>query len=103
MNNHTNDPLNVGRRELLKAGAGLATAAAILMTPRERALAQAQADQARLDRIAGCTWPIRQLFKTRGGAGRGNAPLSLRSGAVAPVAANAPSTPATRDRTTTAE
>jgi sugar phosphate isomerase/epimerase len=103
MKDHTNETLNVGRRELLKAGAGLATAAAILMTPRERALAQGQAEKARLERIAGCTWPIRQLFKTRGGGGRGNAPLSLRSGAVAPPAPNAPSTPANRDRTTTAE
>ena len=40
-------------------------------------------ERARLERIAGCTWPIRQLFKTRAGSGRGNAPLSLRAGAVA--------------------
>ena len=54
----------VGRREFLKtAGAGIAAAGA--MTAPEPAAAQALAEKARFDRIASCTWPIRQLFKTR--------------------------------------
>jgi sugar phosphate isomerase/epimerase len=102
MNDHDNDASKVHRRTFLKtAGAGL-TAAGLLMTDRERALAQGAADKARLDRIASCTWPIRQLFKTRGGGGRGNAPLSLRAGSVA-QSPGAPSTPTNRDRTTTAD
>jgi hypothetical protein len=63
----------LGRRDFLKtAGAGL-TAAGVLMTPRDRALAQAALEKARLDRIASCTWPIRSLFRTRQQAGRGGA------------------------------
>lgn len=58
------------RRDFFKtAGAGF-TAATVMMTPREQALAQAAAEKARLDRIAGCSWPIRSLFKTRQQAGR---------------------------------
>src|SRR5687767_14899976 len=103
MSEHRNDAATLGRRDFLKtAGAGL-TAPALLLTGAEPALAQGAADKARYERIASCTWPIRQLFKTRGGAGRGNAPLSLRSGAVAAPAPGAPSTPANRDRTTTAD
>jgi sugar phosphate isomerase/epimerase len=61
------------RRDFLKAtGAGL-TAAAVALTPREQALAQAAAEKGRLDRIAGCSWPIRSLFKTRQQPGRGGA------------------------------
>jgi sugar phosphate isomerase/epimerase len=66
------------RRDFLKTtGAGI-TAAAVVMTPREQALAQSAAEKARLDRIAGCSWPIRSLFKTRppAGAGQGNAPAA---------------------------
>jgi sugar phosphate isomerase/epimerase len=59
------------RRDFLKsAGAGL-TAAGVMLTPRERALAQAQAEKNRLDRIAGCSYPIRSIFKNRAGGGRG--------------------------------
>jgi sugar phosphate isomerase/epimerase len=103
MNENTNDTSAVGRRDFFKvAGAGV-TAAAALLTPQERAVAQGLEEKARLERIAGCTWPIRQLFKTRAGAGRGNAPLSLRAGAVAAPSPGAPTTPANRDRTTAVE
>jgi sugar phosphate isomerase/epimerase len=103
MSEHRIDASKVRRRDFLKtAGAGL-TASGLLMTDPERARAQGAADKARHERIASCTWPIRQLFKTRGGGGRGNAPLSLRAGAVAPPSAGAPSTPANRDRTTMAD
>ena len=73
MSTQEHDAHTLGRRDFLKAAsAGLATAGA-LMTPREQALAQAAAEKARLDRLAGCTWPIRPLFKTRQQAGRGGA------------------------------
>src|SRR6478736_8159591 len=63
------------RREFLQtAGAGI-TAATVMMTPREQALAQSAAEKNRLDRIAGCSWPIRSLFKNRPQTGRaGGAP-----------------------------
>src|SRR5687768_7958123 len=75
----------MNRRDFLKtAGAGVAAASLRepltsfaasagepgMMTEREAALAQAAAEKARLDRIAGCSWPIRSLFKTRN-TGRG--------------------------------
>ncbi len=107
------------RRDFLKtAGAGI-TAATVMMTPRERALAQALEEKTRLDRMAGCSWPIRSLFKTRsraagGGGGRGAAGAGRTGGAGAvagratasapPAAAQgAPAVPANRDRTPTAE
>ncbi|NQW04809.1 MAG: twin-arginine translocation signal domain-containing protein [Acidobacteria bacterium] len=59
------------RRDFLKtAGAGI-TAATVMMTPRERVLAQVMEAKTRLDRMAGCSWPIRSLFKTRPRTGRG--------------------------------
>jgi hypothetical protein len=86
----------VGRREFLQAaGAGIAAAGA--MTARQRAAAQTLAEKARFERIASCTWPIRQLFKTRPQPGFSSAP------AAAPAAASAPGIPANRDRTTTDE
>jgi sugar phosphate isomerase/epimerase len=102
MNEHKNDSAKVDRRDFLKAaGAGLATAG-VLMPPRERAIAQGVAEKARLDRIAGCTWPIRQLFKTRQvGAGGGGAAAGSRGGA--PASQGVAAVPANRDRTTTAE
>jgi len=83
----------VGRREFLKtAGAGIAAAGA--MTAPEPAAAQALAEKARFERIASCTWPIRQLFKTRPpAAAAGGAPASAAPAAI----------PVNRDRTTTAE
>jgi sugar phosphate isomerase/epimerase len=102
MNEHRNDSAKVDRRDFLKAaGAGLATAG-VLMPPRERAIAQGVAEKARLERIAGCTWPIRQLFKTRQvGAGGGGAAAGSRGGA--PASQGVAAVPANRDRTTTAE
>jgi sugar phosphate isomerase/epimerase len=115
---------HVDRRRFLQAAtAGLATAGALL-TPRERALAQGLAEKARFERMAGCTWPIRSLFKTRqnpnrgGGAGgrTGGAPPAAppaaatgRATATGPEGAQAspgvaiPGIPANRDQTTTAQ
>lgn len=104
------------RRDFLKTtGAGI-TAAAVVMTPREAAAAQAAAEKARLERLAGCSWPIRSLFKTRqnpnpgGGPGAGAGGNAGGAGA-APAqpppaqqpAAAGPPIAANRDRTTTAE
>jgi sugar phosphate isomerase/epimerase len=87
------------RRDFLKtAGAGV-TAATVMLTPRERALAQSASEKARLDRIAGCSWPIRSLFKTRGAQGRGGGGATLP--APAPAAAPPPVTPAAPAQTTT--
>jgi sugar phosphate isomerase/epimerase len=111
MSDRTRDPRPPDRRDFFRAaGAGL-TAAAVLMGPRERALAQSLAEQARFERIASCTWPIRSLFRTRqqaagaaGGRGRGAGTAGGGRGqAQAPDAANIPAVPADRDRTTTAE
>jgi sugar phosphate isomerase/epimerase len=72
MTDETRTDATVDRRGFLKtAGAGLTAATAMLTAP-ERAMAQIATDKARLDRLASCTWPIRQIFKSRaGGAGRG--------------------------------
>jgi sugar phosphate isomerase/epimerase len=87
MNEQDNN--GVDRRRFFKtAGAGL-TAAGLMLTPRERALAQAQAEKNRLDRIAGCSYPIRYIFKSRAGSGRG-----AGAGAVAGRGAAAPGQPA---------
>jgi sugar phosphate isomerase/epimerase len=103
MNEHKNDRSKVDRREFFKAaGAGLATAG-VLMTQRERAVAQGLADKARLERLAGCTWPIRQLFKTRQAGGGGGGAAGGRGAVGAPASQGAAAVPATRDRTTTAE
>jgi sugar phosphate isomerase/epimerase len=74
------DRNGVDRREFFKtAGAGL-TAATLIMTPREAALAQAQAEKNRLDRIAACSYPIRYIFKNRAGGGRGAGGGAARGG-----------------------
>jgi sugar phosphate isomerase/epimerase len=101
------------RRAFLKTASAGVTAATVMLTPRERALAQSAAEQARLDRIAGCSWPIRSLFKTRPAQGRGGgaapAPPATQSVPPAPAPSPQPQTaagpaiPADRDRTTTAQ
>jgi sugar phosphate isomerase/epimerase len=74
------DRNGVDRREFFKtAGAGL-TAATLIMTPREAALAQAQAEKNRLDRIAACSYPIRYIFKNRAGGARGAGGGAARGG-----------------------
>ncbi len=89
------------RRDFLKsAGAGL-TAAGVMLTPRERALAQAQAEKNRLDRIAGCSYPIRYIFKSRAGGGRGAGAGAVRGAAAPaqPAAASQPAAPAAEPAT----
>lgn len=115
--NQREDPRKSGRRDFIKtAGAGL-TAATVIMTLRERAVAQSLAEKARFERIAGCTWPIRSLFKTRmqvrrgstgGGAeeGRGRgagAPQATAGPEGATGSVPVPAVPANRDQSTTAQ
>src|SRR3954471_580127 len=65
------DPKGVDRREFFKTASAGITAAGLMMTPRERAMAQALDEKGRFDRIAGCSYPIRYIFKNRAGGGRG--------------------------------
>jgi sugar phosphate isomerase/epimerase len=109
-----NKARTLDRRDFFKtAGAGL-TAATVMMTPREQALAQGLAQKTRFERIAGCTWPIRSLFKTRVSAGRGGRGATGARGGpgAAPAgggqantaaADSIPAVPADRDRTTAAQ
>jgi sugar phosphate isomerase/epimerase len=90
------------RRGFFKtAGAGLSAAGLVLTTGNEAAGA-AQAtwtEKDKLARIASCTWPIRSIFKSRAGAGRGPVgrggapPSAAGSGAGANTAAG-PGSPA---------
>src|SRR5262245_60026937 len=82
------------RRDFFKnAGAGLA-AAGLALTPREIAAANAAvaqlSDKARFERIASCSYPIRSLFKSRGGQGRGAAAPATPPAAGAPAPAAPP-------------
>ena len=105
------DTHQIGRRHFLRsAGAGLAAAGTVL-TARERAIAQSLAEKARLDRLAACSYPLRSLFKTRQGAGRGgraggagaNAAGGRGQGPEGAAGGPAVTVPANRDRTTAAE
>ena len=103
MNNTTDqDKTGIDRRDFFRAaGAGL-TAAGLVLSPAEQALAgQFKTDKDRLARIAACSWPIRYIFKNRppgaggggrGGAGRGNAAPGA-GGAVAAPGAGAGAAP----------
>jgi sugar phosphate isomerase/epimerase len=53
------------RRDFLKTATAGLSAAGIMLSPRERALAQFQDEKNRLERIASCSWPIRHIFKSR--------------------------------------
>ena len=70
------------RRDFLKSATAGLTAAGVMLTPRERALAQFQDEKNRLDRIASCSWPIRYIFKSR--ARGGNPPPPAAAAATPP-------------------
>ncbi len=53
------------RRDFLKTATAGLTAVGVMLSPRERALAQFQDEKNRLERIASCSWPIRYIFKSR--------------------------------------
>jgi len=82
MDNRHDTPTTLDRRHFFKAASAGLTAAAVMMTPREAALAQEAAQKNALDRIAANTYPIRPLFKSRfpaggprpGGGGGANRP-----------------------------
>src|SRR5262245_15019833 len=66
--------MNENRRDFFKtAGAGLGAAAGAILIPgaAEAAVVPQWTEKDKLLRIAGCSWPIRSIFKTRGGGGRG--------------------------------
>jgi sugar phosphate isomerase/epimerase len=86
MTDHDRDGRKLHRRDFFKvAGAGL-TAAGVVMTPKEQAFAQSLAEKARLERMAGCTWPIRSIFKSRINPNRGAGAGGGRAGGGAPGA-----------------
>jgi len=64
------------RRDFLKTATAGLTAAGVMLTPRERALAQFQDEKNRLDRIASCSWPIRYIFKSRPRGGNAAPPAT---------------------------
>src|SRR6266545_4153224 len=62
------------RRDFLKRATAGLTAVGVMLSPRERALAQFQDEKNRLERIASCSWPIRYIFKSRPRPARAAAP-----------------------------
>jgi hypothetical protein len=62
MDNEQNGRLALDRRNFFKAAGAGVTAVAVMLTPREAALAQEAAHKGALDRIAANTYPIRPLF-----------------------------------------
>src|SRR6187399_2390979 len=109
MTDNRRDANHVDRRGFLQAAAAGLTTAGAMLTPRERALAQSLAEKSRFERMAGCTWPIRSLFKTRqnpnrgGGAGGGAGNPPAAPAAPTAPAGPIPAIPANRDQTTTAQ
>ncbi len=71
---------SLDRRGFFKTVGGGLTAA-MMLTPREHALAQAASEKSKLARITSCSWPIRSIFKTRTTRVRSAAP----SGATNPT------------------
>jgi sugar phosphate isomerase/epimerase len=86
MSTNDNTSSTLGRRDFFKSATSGLAAAGLMLTPRERALAQALEEKGRLDRIASCSYPIRYIFKTRANPGRAG---SAAPGAGAPQAAPA--------------
>src|SRR6187549_916748 len=115
MTDSRRDSHHVDRRGFLQAAAAGLTTAGVMLTSRERALAQSLAEKSRFERMAGCTWPIRSLFKTRqnpnrgggagGAGGRAGNPPAAPAAPTAPAAPAGPipAIPANRDQTTTAQ
>ncbi len=94
MNEERNDVTAVDRRGFFRtAGAGL-TAAGLLLTPNGAAEAAQWTEKDRLNRIASCTWPIRSIFRTRAGGGRGAGGGRADAPAAALPTAPAPGAPA---------
>jgi sugar phosphate isomerase/epimerase len=84
----------VNRRGFLKgAGAGI-TAAGLSLVPGAPAAAAAAewTEKDKLARIAACSWPIRFIFKTRQGGGRGTPPPASTASAAGGRAGAAPPT-----------
>jgi sugar phosphate isomerase/epimerase len=86
MNENDRNGSTLPRRDFFRtAGAGL-TAAGLALAPGSEASAappKQWTEKEKLLRIAGCTWPIRSIFKTRTGGGRGAAAGAAAAGAPA--------------------
>ena len=96
MSDTTDNGRGLDRRDFFKtAGAGL-TAAGLMLTPREQLIAQERTEKDRLARIASNSYPIRYIFKSRQGGGRGAGAGAAGRGAGAPpnAAGGAPPRPA---------
>ncbi|HMF60890.1 MAG TPA: TIM barrel protein [Vicinamibacterales bacterium] len=96
MSDTTDNGRGLDRRDFFKtAGAGL-TAAGLMLTPREQLIAQERVEKDRLARIASNSYPIRYIFKSRPGGGRGAGAGAAGRGAGAPpnAAGGAPPRPA---------
>jgi sugar phosphate isomerase/epimerase len=65
------DTHEIDRRNFLRSAGATLAAAGTVLTARDSAIAQGRAEKARFDRLATCSWPLRSLFRTRQGAGRG--------------------------------
>src|SRR5215218_7170027 len=75
------------RRDFFKTtGAGLTAAGALLTNGEAAAQPASWSEKDKLARLAGCTWPIRSIFKSRQGGGRGGG----GRGAGAPAATATP-------------
>ncbi len=78
------------RRDFLKTAGGGLTGAGVAFTTRETSIGQALSEQAKLDRIASNSYPLRFLFKSRPG-GRGGSGGRGRAGqTMAPAGSGAP-------------
>jgi sugar phosphate isomerase/epimerase len=74
MDENSRNASNLPRRDFFKAAGAGFTAAGLLLTPGAEAGAAPPTrwtEKEKLARIASCTWPIRAIFKSRAGAGRG--------------------------------
>ena len=81
------------RRDFLKTATAGLTAAGVMLSPRERALAQFQDQKNRLERIASCSWPIRYIFKSRPRPAGATAPPPRPAAPAEPAPSPAPPAP----------
>ena len=81
------------RRDFLKTATAGLTAAGVMLSPRERALAQFQDQKNRVERIASCSWPIRYIFKSRPRPAGATAPPPRPAAPAEPAPSPAPPAP----------
>jgi sugar phosphate isomerase/epimerase len=95
MSTSDKSPNGLDRRNFFKTATSGLAAAGLLLTPRERAIAQALEQKGRFDRIASCSYPIRYIFKSRVNPARaGNAGGNRGAGGAPPAGAPPAGAPA---------